>query len=181
MHLADWIPVLRLTRLISSPFQRALETTEPIHRTTGLMPEVWIDLHERGGCVSGTTPAEMKGRPGLTHLQIKERFPGFQVSDEIDGDGWWQSKPYETDELASLRAERLLRQTQHQFAHTDERVAYVMHGDFKIMFLECACSGTSQLEVPSNTAVSKIVFTNNDVRLDFYNSTKHLPDELISF
>ena len=48
--LADWVPALNLTRLITSPFRRTLLTTEPIRRATSLIPEVRVDLHEQGGC-----------------------------------------------------------------------------------------------------------------------------------
>ena len=80
--LAEWIESAGITRLISSPFRRTLETAEYVRRTTGLRPEIWIDLHEQGGCVAGPTPDCMVGRPGMTHGQISADFPGFQIGDE---------------------------------------------------------------------------------------------------
>ena len=65
-RLAEHVTSLRLTKLITSPFRRALQTAEHIRLATGLIPEVRIDLHETGGCVSGIAPPLMVGRPGMT-------------------------------------------------------------------------------------------------------------------
>ena len=61
--LADWITSLNLTRLITSPFLRTLETTEAIRQATRLTPEVRVQLHEQGGCYRGYGPDGREGRP----------------------------------------------------------------------------------------------------------------------
>jgi 2,3-bisphosphoglycerate-dependent phosphoglycerate mutase/probable phosphoglycerate mutase len=38
-----------LTHLYCSAMQRALQTALPIGQALGLMPEVWVDIHEHGG------------------------------------------------------------------------------------------------------------------------------------
>ena len=63
-HLAKWIPSLKLTRLVTSPFLRTLQTADHIGRSVRLAPEVRIELHEQGGCVSGPTREFFVGRPG---------------------------------------------------------------------------------------------------------------------
>ncbi len=55
-RLAERVTRLRLTKLFTSPFRRALQTAEHVRLATGLIPEVRIDLHEKGGCVSGVAP-----------------------------------------------------------------------------------------------------------------------------
>ncbi len=176
--LADWIDCEKFTRLITSPFLRTLETAKAIHETTGLVPEIWVELHELGGCYSGHVLDNIVGRPGLTRSDISNRFPGFQIPDEIDGDGWWGSKPHEDVDLAKSRAMKLHRRTIDTFAHTDECVAYVMHGDFKLLFLDCFKA--ESFEVANNAAVSKITIEEGVARLELFNYTDHLTDDLIS-
>ena len=177
-HLGDWIPALKLTRLITSPFRRTLMTAEPIRRATSLIPEVRIDLHEQGGCYSGHDFSAKVGRPGMTRREIEAEFAGFQVADDIDRAGWWQSKPYETWEAARIRAARLLEWTRREFAHTDERVAFVMHADIKRLFL--AQLHADPLDVPCNTSVTEIEFTANSHHLRIFNQYSHLPNDLVS-
>ena len=176
--LAKWITELNLTRLISSPFLRTLLTTEQIHKETRLPVEVRSELHEQGGCYSGHTPQNIVGRPGLTRREIEQRFPAFCVAADIDGQGWWRSQPHEGRDLARQRAKRLLQQTREEFAHRDERIAYVMHADIKLLFLEHL--HPEPLATPYNVSVSKILFHADSVRLEDYNFVQHLPSHLIT-
>ena len=177
-HLAEWIPALNLTRLITSPFRRTLLTTEPIVRTTSLRPEVRIDLHEQGGCYRGHTLDNIVGRPGMTRREIESEFSGYRVGDEIDGDGWWGSKPYESWQAARERAARLLEATRLEFAHTNERVAYVMHADIKVLFL--AHVHPELIDVPCNTSVTEIEFDSSSHQLKAFNQVDHLPSHLVT-
>ena len=178
-YLAEWIPSLRLTRLITSPFLRALETTERIHESTSLTPEVRIALHERGGCYSGHTPENIIGRPGMSRAEIERRFPGFDVAADIGGQGWWRGMPYESQEQARQRAARLLAQTTQEFGDTEERVAYVMHADIKVLFLahfhsEPLAAG------PHNASVTTIEVTNTTAQVTDYNRIQHLPPAMVT-
>jgi 2,3-bisphosphoglycerate-dependent phosphoglycerate mutase len=177
-HLGEWIRSLNLTRLITSPFLRTLMTTEPIARATSLIPEVRIDLHEQGGCYAGHDFSSKVGRPGMTRREIEAEFAGYRVADDIDGEGWWQSKPYETWEAARIRAARLLEWTRREFAHTDERVAFVMHADIKRLFL--AQLHADPLDVPRNTSITEVEFTASSQRLGAFNQISHLPPRLIT-
>jgi len=178
VHLARWIPSLKLTRLITSPFLRTLQTTEHIHPPAALKPQVWRQLHEHGGCVAGPSPDVMVGRPGMTRAEIESRFPAFDVGAEIDGDGWWKSRPYETLDEACHRAAKLLARTRDELAGTDERVGYVTHGGFTPLLIECF--HPVPLEVPRNTSVTKIDVTPDTTRLNYYDRVEHLPAHLIS-
>lgn len=177
-QLGDWIPSLGLTRLVTSPFLRTLQTTEHIHRATGLTPHVERELHELGGCVAGASVDELVGRPGMTHTEIEARFPAFQVSPEINGQGWWGSQPYESIAQAKQRAEALLNRTRAQYAHTEERVAYVMHADIKMLFL--GRFHFESLDCPWNTSVTKIRIVEKDTWLDDFNRVEHLHPELLT-
>jgi 2,3-bisphosphoglycerate-dependent phosphoglycerate mutase len=177
-RLGRWIRSLRLTRLVTSPFLRTLQTAEHLARSTDLVPDVWIDLHELGGCVSGSAPEVMLGRPGLTGREIATQFPTFRIVDPIDGQGWWQSKPYESSEQAAQRARMLLERTRTQFAGSQERVAYVTHGDFKRIFLELF--HVEPLGVPFNSSVTKVLLAADSIHLQAYNLVEHLPAHWLS-
>jgi len=181
---ADWIVAAGLTRLITSPFRRALQTTEYIKSTTGLTPEVWIDLHEQGGCVSGHEAITYTGRPGLSAGEIKREYPDYTLPPDIDGDGWWKSKPYETVHRAEIRAERLVECVHQTFGGTQERVAFVMHGTFK-RILVGKVFGRSVLQEDwlcdvYNTAISKVIVPAGKPRLVFYNAIGHLPLDAVT-
>lgn len=174
--LADQIPTLGLTRMVVSPFLRTLETAEFLWRVAQLAPQVQVSLHEVGGCVHGPDPSVMVGRPGMTRATIEERFPGYVVESRIDAQGWWRSQPYETPAQARTRAGELLADTQRRFAHTAERVAYVMHADIEMLFL--ACLTATEIEVPFNTSITRVVVTPEATRIEDYNDVCHLAAEL---
>ena len=178
-HLADWIGALELTRLITSPFRRTLMTTAAILHATGIEPQVRAAIHEQGGCYRGHVPGELVGRPGMTRSEIEQEFPAFDVENEIDGTGWWKSQPYETLSQAASRAAQVIEQTRQEFAHTDERVAYVTHADFKRLLLEQFHN--ELLDTPRNVSVTKILLTPTGANLADYNRVGHLPAELVTF
>ncbi|MDP6469183.1 MAG: histidine phosphatase family protein [Pirellulaceae bacterium] len=176
--LGKWIPALRLTKVITSPFLRALETARRIQEATNLTPEVRTAIHEMGGCCSGYPEVGMVGRPGLNRAEIEVLFPAFQIAAEINGGGWWRCQPYETRALAKRRAADVLQQTREEFAHTSQRVAYVTHADFKQLFLEHF--HTEPLDVACNTSVTKVLITAEECRLADHNGVQHLPEHLIA-
>ncbi|TDJ18126.1 MAG: histidine phosphatase family protein [Gammaproteobacteria bacterium] len=177
-YLAKRVGELRLTKLFTSPFRRTLQTTIPIVEATKITPNVRVDLHEIGGCYSGHTPETIAGQPGMSRSEIEREFPGFNVAADINGQGWWASKPFESQESARHRAIGLLQCTLDEFIHTDERVAFVMHADIKLLFLQQIHS--EWLDVPCNTSVTTIHITTGHYRLEDYNYIRHLPNELIT-
>jgi len=179
-RLAEWIPTLNLTRLVTSPFRRTLLTTQPIHQATGLTPQVRIDLHELGGCYRGHVPGQLEGRPGLNATQIRSEFGHHEFDDHIGEDGWWASKPYESSQNGSDRAARLLHRTIDEFSGTTERVAYVMHADFKCTFIE-AFHARGLTAIPRNTSVTRVGIEGSLATLLDFNLTDHLDAELISW
>ena len=59
-----------ITRLYCSPMWRALQTTQPVGRALGLAPEVWIDIHERGGIfLDHGEDGGIVGYPGKTRSE----------------------------------------------------------------------------------------------------------------
>lgn len=178
--LARWLPELGLTRLITSPFRRTLLTTRPAAQSTGLVPSVRVDLHEQGGCYRGYIPGQIEGRPGMNRAEIEEEFAGWQFDDPIGADGWWRSRPHESWQDANQRATRLLQRTLREFADSEERVAYIMHADFKSLFIQ-AFHPEGVTDVPRNTSVTHVHVTAEEVRLVRYNQTEHLNADLVTW
>ena len=174
-RLAAVLPELELTHLITSPFRRTLQTTEHLRQATNLVPHVRPELHELGGCMRGPSVAEMVGAPGMNREEILAEFIDYQVCESIDGSGWWGGKPYELLAEAQLRAEKLLTRTREEFGETDARVAYVMHADFKRIFLE---QFSIVRQTPWNASLTHVSITPDEVRVEDYNNIDHLPAEL---
>jgi len=168
-----------LTRVLTSPFVRAMETAEHLQAVTGLVPEVHVPLHEIGGCIAGTDANSFTGRPGMSRHQIALRFPDYRIAPEVDGQGWWGSKPVETAAEAMRRAERVFHDTLQEFGDSDERVAYVMHGDFLLLLL--GCFHPFPLNVAWNASLSRVAITGVAATLEDYACVRHLPNYLVTW
>lgn len=177
-HLAAWLPSLNLTKLLTSPFLRALQTTESIVQATRLIPEVRLELHEQGGCYRGHTSENIIGRPGLNRSEIERAFPGYQIAPTIDGQGWWASKPYEHREAAKVRAAHLLQGTLDEFADSRERVACVMHADLILLLLEHL--EFVAIQRPRNASVTTLQISPKRCRISEFDGIQHLPEGLIT-
>lgn len=183
-HLADWMAKADITRLVTSPFRRTLETTEYIRRAINLQPHVWIEIHEQGGCQHGYEAISYRGAPGMTAAEITKDYPDYLLPDGLDGDGWWRCQPYETMDAAHTRAELLVKRFLDELSGEGGRIAFVMHGTFKQVLLG-AMFGAPVLARPwlgdvYNTAVTKIVLDPRTPRLAYFNFVGHLPQELVT-
>lgn len=172
----------RLTHLYTSPMLRSLETAEAIRQATGLIPHVWLDLHEHGGIWldygDGRGPM---GLPGMAGSEMQERFPHFILPAGLAEEGWW-NRPWEDDASAFARAHRVA-EALLQRAETDERLALVGHGAFGSSLIS-ALLGLPFVPYERfdqhNAAISRLDLTAQRVRLRFLNRVEHLPPELIT-
>lgn len=178
-HLARRVTALGIDRLITSPFRRALQTAEYLRRATGVAPSVQVELHESGGCVAGVEPPAMVGRPGLTRAEILHEYPQYDVDPVIDGQGWWRSQPYESDEEALQRAARLLASTQARWGSTDQRVVYVTHGGFTMQLLRLIDKRPQLLTY--NAAITHVRVSPHETRLLAFNQVDFLPPAMWSW
>ncbi len=177
-RLAAWASKLQLTQLYTSAFLRTLQTTSYLQKATGLTPHVRVQLHEVGGCVAGTHAGNMRGRPGMNGPQIQEQFPGYVIPPDLSIEGWWTCKPYESYDAAQLRARNLLDWTLTTFAGTAERVAYVMHADFKMAFLDLL--DLRLMDTPFNTSVTHLHLKDQQLELEKFNMVEHLTEPLLT-
>lgn len=171
-----------LTRLYTSPMLRALETAEAVGRGTGLIPHVWVDIHEVGGVwLDSSDGGGPSGLPGQKRSEIRDRFPHFVLPPEIREEGWW-NRPYEPDAGGYARAERVAEELR-ELADTDERVGIVSHGGFGSYLLDVLMGLPFIPELRfsmNNTSVARVDLVPSGVRLRFSNRVDHLPGELIT-
>lgn len=178
-RLAVAVAELQLTHLYTSPFRRTLETTRAIHCRTGLIPTVRSELHEQGGCYSGHAAVGRVGQPGMNRREITTEFTDFVLEDDIDETGWWKGRGFETYEEAVERARRVVRWVQVSFAETSQRVALVMHADFKSLLLRELQPG--YVATPYNASVTRVRYEARKFRLVDFNDVSHLPDNMLTF
>jgi broad specificity phosphatase PhoE len=172
-----------LTRLYCSAMWRALQTAEPIGRALGVIPEIWIDIHEQGGIfLDHHDEGGPLGYPGKTRSEILERFPHYQLPDEVTETGWW-TKGYEDWPECHGRAIKVAWQLR-KWAGSDERIGLVTHGGFMDALLKALLN---QLPGPrffyhhNNTAITRLDFyEDGQLGLRYLNRVDHLPPELIT-
>jgi len=171
-----------ITRLYCSPMWRALQTAYPIGQALRLAPEIWIDLHEKGGIFLDHGEAGKVGYPGKARQEILAEFPDCVLSEEIDDHGWW-NRDHEDWPACHGRAIKVADELRKR-ATDGGRVAIVSHGGFVDALLKALFN-----QLPSrhlfyyhhNTAISRIDFR-SDGRLDFryLNRVDHILPESIS-
>jgi 2,3-bisphosphoglycerate-dependent phosphoglycerate mutase len=175
-----------LTKILCSPMLRTLQTAWPISQATGIEPQVWLAIHEQGGCFSGNprTGDEIINFPGLTRRAMAEQFPGYGLPGEIGDEGWWFSG-YEDGDTCKARAVKVAA-TLREWAsdQADERIALISHGTFTDALVR-ALLGLPP-DHPSyyshyNTAITRLDFLADGFTiLRYLNRIQHLPPELIS-
>jgi broad specificity phosphatase PhoE len=162
---------------------RALQTAQPIGQAVGLIPEVWIDIHEQGGMyfdygeAGGTV-----GHPGKTRQEILAEFPNYVLPDGITKQGWW-NRGYEDRQTCHRRAINVA-EALRQRAASNDRIAIVSHGTFIDALLKAFLNqspGRDFFYHHCNAAISRIdCHANGHVDVCFLNSVAHLPPKLIS-
>lgn len=182
-QLAGRFGDIEITHALTSGFLRAIQTMRPVAEATGVQPEIWTDLHEVGGCFSGHVPGELRGMPGMTREILKEDFPEFRLPDDIDGEGWWKSKPFEDYSAAVARAETQATRLRSEFAGTDARVACVIHADFKDLLLAALLKADYEKYRSAdlrNTGVTHLSLGEKATEVISFNDVSHLPGEWVT-
>jgi broad specificity phosphatase PhoE len=172
-----------ITRLYCSPMWRALQTAYFIGQALGLTPEVWVDLHEKGGIYldheDGRGPV---GCPGRTRREIQLAFPNYVLPEGITGHGWW-NRAYEDWPACHERAIQVASELR-QWPASDERIALVSHGGFMDALLKALFNQLPDHHLfyyHYNTAVSRIdLQSDGNLGVYYLNRVSHLPLELIS-
>jgi len=172
-----------LTRLYCSAMGRALKTAQPISQATGLIPEVWVDIHEHGGIFLDHGEAGgLVGYPGKTRLEILAEFPNYILPESITEQGWW-NQGYEDRAACHARAMRVARQL-YEWADSHERIGLVTHGGFIDSLIKALLNqlpGRHIFYNHNNSAISRIDFGPDErLKLRYLNRIDHLPPELVT-
>lgn len=173
-----------INRLYCSAMHRALQTAQPISQALGLVPHVWVDIHEIGGIYLDEADGRQVGYPGLTRAQMTEQFAGYVLPEDITDMGWW-NKSYESRAVSQGRAIRVAEQLwQWARASPDERIAIVTHGAFVRQLIKALFNqlpGNDVFYETYNTSISHLDFHDNGVvSLQYLNRIDHLPLEMIT-
>lgn len=179
-RLAERFRDVPITHALTSAFLRAIQTMQPLAEAVGAKPEIWTDLHEVGGCFAGHVPGELQGRPGMNRETLQERFPDFQLPDDIDEHGWWKGSSYEDIQVAQQRAKTQAARLLDEFNGTDAKVACVIHADFKDLLLRVLLPEDYQYADLRNTGVTELRCSDAGVELVELNDVWHLTTELIT-
>lgn len=173
-----------ITRLYCSAMQRALQTADAIGKAIQVVPEVWLDIHERGGIYLDEGSGRV-GYPGKTRSEIMREFPGFVLPDTISEAGWW-NREYEVVDGAFVRAAGVVERLM-QHAATDwvsERVALVTHGTFTDCLLKTFFKqprSTDYFYWHYNTGITRLdLGADGFLVVRYVNRIEHLTPELVS-
>lgn len=185
--LAAWFASHPVDFLYCSPFLRALETTRPLAEIKQLPVRVRADLFELGGCYSGHEVGKKSGEPGLGLSQLRAGYPSWEIDSSIAESGWW-GRDFETWEQGRARAAAVAQWLTSDLSTAKGIHVLVIHADFKRLLLEAMFSETQlasqQIDLAGvplyNTGISYIQFDQGKCSLGGFNSTEHLPSELVT-
>lgn len=177
------IPKSKNIYLYSSLMWRSLQTAQPLAEKYGLPLLGLRDLHEVGGVYLRDPETELNiGLPGKKPSELKLAYPHLEFVQKVDEEGWY-NEPYESDEQAHARAQRLVKWLMDKHLYTDHVVVLVSHGAFfnyfmtKLLRINAPYYGWF---VMNNTGVSAIEVENDQIYILFTNRLDHLPVNLIS-
>ena len=172
-----------ITSLFTSPMYRSLQTVQPIARSLGLEPTIWVDFHEEGGMYLNHGGDEgLVGYPGRTRSEILSEFPNYHLPTSFNDGGWW-NKDHEDPSSVLVRATKVAEQL-HDIASNEDRVAIITHGGFMNALLKVLFGQNSQGQIyyrHHNTAISRISMDLSDGgEVRYLNRVDHLSPELVS-
>lgn len=174
-----------ISHLYASAMYRSLLTTQPLAARLNLQPQVWPDLHERGGMFlrrNGCT----SGFPGMSRSAIQSEFPDFVLPDSITESGWYDADLGLEPESRSLSRAIKVAEALRERRHRGEAIALVSHAGFldillKAMFDQLPSRARSPHYYHNNTAITRIDFQGARPILHYMNRVEHLPPGLRSF
>ena len=175
-----------ITHLYCSPMWRALQTAQPIGAALGLVPEVWIDIHEWGGIFLDLgEPEGIVGYPGKTCSEILKEFPNYILPEGITEGGWW-NQGLEDRATFTARAIKVADVLQERAeAGADERIAIVTHAGFSAFLMRALFHQLLEPDIfwyhHYNTAFARIDLVSDEpLHLRYLNRADHLPPEMVT-
>jgi len=182
--LGDWITGVGVDVLVTSPFRRALQTSERISAISPIKQMlVWHNVFERGGCYSRHSAAGIRSHPGLGRTSIQNVLPTAILDPSIGEDGWWSGCLKESDAEAKKRADSVINRMINSFGAGPTKVFAILHADLLKLMIGRMLFGVFELGIFGpfgNAAVTKLDFDGRVWRLDWLNSISHLTPKLMT-
>lgn len=181
-----------LTHIYTSLMERAVNTAAPTARALGIPFAAWEEIHESGGIFGREGQLKHQGLPGKSRSYYEENFPELILPTSLDGNGWWNCRPWESEEQCQLRAQKfvadLLARHGDREAEPEHRVLIFSHGGFFVHLMFAilnapwgkAVNGLTSWFSMNNCAISRIDFSRNEVSIVYLNRTDHLPNHLVT-
>lgn len=172
-----------LDHVYCSAMQRALQTAQPVARTLGLKPQVWVEIHEHGGLYLDGDDGQPIGHPGLTRSEILANFPDYVLPETLTDEGWWAGS-LETMGAAIGRAISVTEILMERSKKSNERIALISHGLFinlliKSLFNQLPTSGVYYHHY--NTGITRIdIRPDGFVIMRYLNRITHLTPDLVT-
>ncbi len=166
-----------LDQLYCSAMIRAIQTADAIAKAVGVVPHVWVDIHEHGGIYRDHGERKI-GYPGATRRELSQRFPQCVLAPEVTEQGWW-NRDFEELHVGHGRAARVAQALRERAAE-DVRIGIVTHGDFMSTLLNALGGqplGAGIYYEHGNTGVTCVEITPDGARLRYLNRVDHLPAE----
>ena len=172
-----------ITSLYCSPMLRSLQTVKPVKETLGLVPQVWGDIHERGGMfLEHGEDLVSVGYPGMTRPEILAEYPDYQLPPGITEEGWW-NRDREDPPTAGGRAIRVVEDLV-AMSETEDRVAIISHGTFMNILFKALLDqlpGNHIYYRHNNTGISRIsIQRGTTIQVRWLNRLDHLPSDMVS-
>jgi 2,3-bisphosphoglycerate-dependent phosphoglycerate mutase len=169
------------THLYCSAMHRTLLTTQPIAKALDMQPQVWVDLHEKGGIFLRKN-GQTKGYGGMNRSEILDEFPGYDLPDKITDQGWYDATMEQEPETHSFyRAIKVAKVLQER-SKSNDVIALVSHGGFldillKAIFNQLPSRPYTMRYYHNNTAITRIDYYQGRPALHYMNRVDHLASD----
>jgi len=152
---------------------------------TPVLPMVRQDIYEQGGCHSGYQPGMRAAVAGMTRQTLADRYSRWRLDERITDQGWYDLNHYETEDEARERAKRVRNwyESESKTHNDQDRVAMVIHADFKLRLLEAFLEDDAieaKLGDIVNTSMTQLSLVKGRWRIDYWNVFSHLDHHEIS-
>ena len=170
-----------ITHIYSSAMHRTLLTSEPFAKALGISPQVWVDLHEKGGMYLHEDGHD-KGYIGMTRSEILSSFPNYDIPETVTDNGWYDvNLGIEPETHSFYRAIRVSTALE-QRADSDDVVALVSHAGFldlliKAIFDQLPSRPHTMRYYHYNTAITRIDYHGQRPVLHYMNRVDHVPSD----
>lgn len=165
-RVAKYVSQRPVTRIISSPLIRAVQTAQPLSEALSLQIELWKDLYEyREGCAY----------TGPSRKEWSRLYPEAVLCSTMEEEGWIYPGG-ETPITVAERAKAMVRKLR-QPEYADDCIAMFAHGSFNDYLIREILQISSKAQVnfhQSNTNVNVFVIKDNETEVRKLNLTEHL-------